>query len=318
MDEQDYEVETTPSYFGGSVTWVGLEGNVPRYQPWLRLRVRRKEGEKYVTHGYPGQPGTMGAVVAEMQIRNPLYVVPATEAPVVDPLPVKKRVGGHEIALVSARRSRVVGSTTLGMHFELHCDGKPDILEHFQLKDWTMEDGVGNVVSPRGGSGSSRGQDWDRALWSSPAVWKLRLCPVPVRKKDHAWVETFAVTIAPVFGAAPGEYTLKSGHLIRLDRVERNDTDMTFLLTAAPPLNGHSLVLLHASDEHGQQSYANAAVAGGQMPYADSMNLRALDGTHSTFVGRCSVPAGVSQLEVTFGFEPVEPVEFVFKPDLEP
>jgi hypothetical protein len=106
------------------------------------------------------------------------------------------------------------------------------------------------------------------------------------------------------------------GHEIRVSDVKSmGPNDVVFTVTISPPVNGHSLQMLHAADESGSQT---SQTRYGREKYASSLYLVEMGSTASKLAGRCHRPAVGNTLTFTFAFNKVTPVEFIVRPEFKP
>ncbi|QIF05695.1 hypothetical protein [Roseimicrobium sp. ORNL1] len=321
VDDQGYETEANSRFIEYHGAWLGMEGNVPRSQKLLHLKVRSKKGEEQSFSG----KGVLGEVVAEVKFRNPLRSNTPAPAMTAQTLPAKVGIGEHTFTLAGAMRPRVVSVPTLGLHLDLHLDGPGSKDGRFDMRDWTIEDGTGNVMIPVSGTFSGKGQEWDCAPWSDTTVWRIRFVPVYEDPKYYSADEIFVLDPMPMPPPAGfkgwtsvGWHCEKTigGHTIRLGDVKsRGPNEVVFPITISPPVNGHSLQMLHAADESGSQT---SQTSYGREKHAASLHLEELGSTASKLMGRCRRPAVGNTLTLTFAFKEVTPVEFTFRPEFKP
>ncbi|RBP39728.1 hypothetical protein DES53_109155 [Roseimicrobium gellanilyticum] len=337
VDDQGYESEVRHWHLSNPGEWLGVEGNVPRIQELLHLKVRSRTGEKDGDYGTPSRgslpgiakDGILGEVVAEMKFQNPLRRTDLVNPLTAQPLPAKVSVDGHELVLKGATRARIASDRTFGLHLDLALEGEHSLTSLFSLHDWTIEDGNGNVMVPGHGMLSETGQLWDCAPWSDAPVWKIRFVPVLSDPKNYTDEEIITLDPMPV----PVYPRKKDINTWRSERLVGKSTTITarspepmgpneivFDITITPAVNGHSLQLLHATDESGSQTVQTRY---GQEKYAMSLASVAPAGStampvSTELVGRCRRPTTGKTLTVTLAFKKVTPVEFTFRPEFEP
>lgn len=335
VDDQGYETEVQHWHLRNPGDWLGVEGNVPRIQGQLHLKVRSRKGEQGATSGSSKygprndivREGVLGEMVAELKFRNPLRRSDPPASLIAQTLPARTSMEGHQFILKGATRSRIASDMTYGLHLDLSLGGQPSITSLFTLHDWTIEDGNGNVMVPGTGALSAKGQLWDSAPWSDAPVWKIRFVPVLNDPKHYKAEEIITLDPMPV----PAYPRKKDITRWRFERVVGTSTiivheprpvgpnEIVFDITITPAINGHSLQLLHATDESGSQTVQTRY---GQEKYAMSLTSVATSGGTATpvsteLVGRCRRPPTGKTLTVTLAFKKVTPVEFTFRPEFE-
>ena len=331
VDDRGYESEVEHWHLTSRGEWLGVEGNVPRLQERLHLKVRSRKGEEQAMASMRTpdlhKEGTLGEVVAEMKFRNPLRRSEPPAPLTAQTLPAKVSMGEHQFILKGATRKRIASDPTYGLHLALSLKGQPSIPNLFELHDWTIEDGNGNVMTPGTGELSGPGQWWDCAPWSDSPVWKIHFVPVYDDPKHYTADEILTLDPMPMPVLIPlsknrfqpvswqCERSIKD-HTIRFEEVKpMGPNEVTFAVTITPAVNGHSLQLLHATDEAGSQT---GETRYGPTKYAMSLRLIDLGDTSTKLLGACRRPTTGNTLTVTLAFKKVTPVEFTFRPEFEP
>jgi hypothetical protein len=324
VDDQGYETEALHWLIETDRKWLGFDGNVPRSQERLHLKVRTRTGERDGHGGTLGSLGKLGDVVAEMKFRNPLRSNATLPTLTAQPYPAKVSIGGDEITLTRAVRARVVGGPTPGMHFELFLGDRKSVTERYDLYDWTLEDGTGNIMVPGSGSLSHQGQFWDRALWSDVPVWKVSFVAVRSREKDFTDAEKFTVQGMPMPAPSKTKAPASSwqsqhqvmGHTIRVGDLRPIGPERVQLrITVSPAINRQGLILLSAKDEAGNEAIP---IPNDNRRYAQMTGATSLGGGSTEFGARCLRPPDGKTLTLTFALGRATPVEFIIRPEFEP